>query len=300
MKRIVAFLWFLTLFFGLSAAEVRPDSAAVSITDGKAGAEFFIFGTGSVGPLDELGATLKRENYRRAVLSSWRRKPDCEAVARDLRQAGIEIEMFYYLDKNLPDYHRLDFVKTPEPEPAAPPPETLVIRDLTIEDNAYNRRWKLPGKFKKVQYITIHNTAEPFSAAQERDRVNSRRDDKSVSFHFAVDENEAVQIMPLDTRGWHAGDGGGPGNAASIGIEICRSQCRDGAGWRYRRAEANAVKLAARLLRDFDLPVEALRTHQSWSGKFCPHRILEAKAWDDFRARVRQELANPAKPAAVR
>ena len=28
--------------------------------------------------------------------------------------------------------------------------------------------------------------------------------------------------------------------------------------------------------------------------------VIEAKAWDDFCARVRQELANPAKPVAVR
>lgn len=56
----------------------------------------------------------------------------------------------------------------------------------------------------------------------------------SVSFHFAVDEREAVQILPLAIHGWHAGDGRGPGNTESIGVEICRSQCRGPADWQYR------------------------------------------------------------------
>ena len=144
-----------------------------------------------------------------------------------------------------------------------------------------------------MKYITIHNTAEPFSARQERDRVDFRRDGMSVSFHFAVDEHEAVQILPLAIHGWHAGDGRGPGNTESIGVEICRSQCRGPADWQYRRSEANAEILASALLRHFRLTAADLRMHQDWTGKYCPHRILEENRFESFRSRVSARLANP-------
>ena len=87
-------------------------------------------------------------------------------------------------------------------------------------------------------------------------------------------------------NGWHAGDGQGKGNRASIGIEICRSRCTGKDEQLYRRAEANGVKLAACLLRKFNLPLSALRKHQDWSGKNCPHRILDEKRWESFRRQV--------------
>ena len=122
---------------------------------------------------------------------------------------------------------------------------------------------------------------------QERDRVDFRRDKASISYHFAVDEKEAVQILPMSIHGWHAGDGGkGAGNTRSIGIEICRSQCRDNADMLYRRAEANAAVLAAALLRKYNLTPEDLRMHYDWSKKFCPHRILEEKRFEEFKKQV--------------
>ena len=36
----------------------------------------------------------------------------------------------------------------------------------------------------------------------------------------------------------------------------------------------------------FKLPDAALRMHRDWSGKFCPHRILEENSWADFRDTV--------------
>ncbi len=162
----------------------------------------------------------------------------------------------------------------------------LSCRSALIEWTDYNRELKLAPEFESVDYITIHNTAEPFTARQERDRVNSRNDGVPVSFHFAVDENEAVQILPLHYAGWHAGDGSGPGNTRSIGIEICRSQWREEHPERYYRSEENAARLAAWLLDKYDLPTAALRMHQDWSGKYCPHRILERDGWEYFKARV--------------
>ena len=164
-----------------------------------------------------------------------------------------------------------------------------VVYDF-LDDNAYNRRRAMPAPFFGVKTVTIHNTAGYLSARGERDRLNKKRDNVSVSFHFAVDENEAVQILPLDMRAWHAGDGDrGEGNLHSVGIEICRSLCKGGDAKLYDRAEANAVILAAHLLNIYNLPTSALRMHRDWSGKHCPHRILDRNGWDDFKRRVDQQ-----------
>ena len=161
-----------------------------------------------------------------------------------------------------------------------------VVREDLLDRNDYNLKYKYGPPLRKVEFITIHNTWNYGPAASEREYLNRRRDNTCISFHFAVDEKEAVQILPLDVCGWHAGDGNGKGNRASIGVEICRSRCVGADDELYRRAEENGVKLAARLLRRFDLPVSALRKHQDWSGKYCPHRILEEGRWESFKARV--------------
>lgn len=273
-----------------SAPAPSPAPAAVAVNRGKDGAEtYYIFGTGATGKLEDLPAELARSGYHEADLSAWSGKIDYAKLLSALKAKGISVPRCYVPEPGKAAWFRKNIAG---PEPAEQGERTLVYVRALIEDNAYNRRYKLPGKFRAVRYVTIHNTAEPFSARQERDRVDTRRDKASVSFHFAVDEREAVQILPLDIHGWHAGDGArGPGNSESIGVEICRSQCRGPAGWQYRRSEENAEILAAALLRHFRLTAEELRMHQDWSGKYCPHRLLEEKRFERFRSRVAARLA---------
>ncbi|WP_176014350.1 N-acetylmuramoyl-L-alanine amidase family protein [Victivallis sp. Marseille-Q1083] len=163
----------------------------------------------------------------------------------------------------------------------------VLVQQQLLDDNEYNNQYKRPGPMKELKYVTIHNTYNFGPAINERNYLNNRRDKAYISFHYAVDENGAIQILRDDERGWHAGDGDGPGNANSIAIEICRSRCYDDRDGEYRGAEANAVKLAAWLLDRYQLSDEALKMHQDWSGKFCPHRILEEQRWDEFKARVK-------------
>lgn len=161
--------------------------------------------------------------------------------------------------------------------------DMLKIRQAIIDDNEYNRKKFEPEN--NIKFVTIHNTAEPYSAFQERTRVNLRTS-SVTSFHFCVDENEAVQILPDYTHGWHAGDGRKDGNMHSIGIEIARSQCIGKDNDLYLRAEKNAAVLAAYLLKKYGLTADDLRMHYDWIGKHCPHRILDAGNWDSFKAEV--------------
>lgn len=139
------------------------------------------------------------------------------------------------------------------------------------------------------KYITVHNAATSASArtlhAYNKACIESAPDGIK-SWHFSVDEAEVWQALPLNINAWHAGDGNGPGNRQSIGIEITRDMDYDTD--LYARAEDLAAHLCAYLLDQFDLPITALKMHQDWSGKYCPHRILERHGWEDFKATVTQ------------
>ncbi|MCY9107214.1 LysM peptidoglycan-binding domain-containing protein [Bacillus atrophaeus] len=110
----------------------------------------------------------------------------------------------------------------------------------------------------------------------------------STSFHFAVDDKEVIQGLPLNRNAWHTGDGtNGPGNRKSIGVEICYSKS---GGAKYKAAEALAIKFVAQLLKERGWGVDRVRKHQDWNGKYCPHRILSEGRWDEVKAAIEKEL----------
>jgi len=137
----------------------------------------------------------------------------------------------------------------------------------------------------KPQYITVHNTANDASAANEIAYHN--RNGNEVSFHVAIDDKEAIQCIPFDRNAWHCGDGQGDGNRKSIGIEICYSKS---GGSRYVAAEENAVQYIAKLLHEHGWGIDRVKKHQDWSGKNCPHRILSDGRWKSFKDRIQVAL----------
>ncbi len=162
------------------------------------------------------------------------------------------------------------------------PVNGLSVRKNLVSSQKYSI--KAPYPMDPV-YITVHNTYNDASA--ENEIAYMIRNDNEVSFHFAVDDKEAVQGLPLNRNGWHAGDGSeGTGNRKSIAIEICYSES---GGDRFLKAEKNAAKLIAALMRYFNIPLSNVRTHQSWSGKYCPHRTLDL-GWNRFVKIIEKEL----------
>lgn len=148
-----------------------------------------------------------------------------------------------------------------------------------------------------AEAITVHNTANDASAENEITYMN--RNTKLVSFHFAVDDKEVRQGLPLDRNAFHAGDGAyGQGNRKTISIEVCYSKS---GGERFVLAEKNAAKFVAQLLKERGWGVDKVTKHQDYSGKYCPHRTLDT-GWDRFLNMVKSELGaadvvlQPAKP----
>ncbi|MGR2790218.1 peptidoglycan recognition protein family protein [Bacillus subtilis] len=138
----------------------------------------------------------------------------------------------------------------------------------------------------KAEYITIHNTANDASAANEISYM--KNNSSSTSFHFAVDDKQVIQGIPTNRNAWHTGDGtNGTGNRKSIGVEICYSKS---GGARYKAAEKLAIKFVAQLLKERGWDIDRVRKHQDWNGKYCPHRILSERRWDEVKAAIEKEL----------
>lgn len=137
-----------------------------------------------------------------------------------------------------------------------------------------------------AQRVTIHNTANDASALAEISYMIGNN--AQVSYHWAVDDLQAIQGIPHDRNAWHCGDGVGQGNMSSIGIEICYSKTKGHP--RYGQAEENGAKLAALILHQLGYGLERLYKHQDWSGKYCPHRILDNGDWEKFKAKVQGYL----------
>ena len=161
---------------------------------------------------------------------------------------------------------------------------TIPYRKLHINSS----KFKLKSPYTMIaDGICVHNTANDAPAINE---VNyCRNNNNATSYHIAIDDKEAIEVVPLNRMAFHAGDGlNGKGNRKYIGIEICYSKS---GGSRYDNAEANAIKLIATMLHQRKWGIERVKKHQDFSGKYCPHRILDKdNGWTNFLKRVQIEL----------
>ena len=141
------------------------------------------------------------------------------------------------------------------------------------------------------EFVVVHNTANDASAQNEVKYMISNNN--QVSFHFAVDDKEIVQGLPLDRNAWACGDGAnGKGNRKGIQIEICYSK---NGGIRFENAEKNAAKFIAQLLKERGWGVDEVKKHQDFSNKYCPHRTLD-KGWASFVNMIKDYLNELNKP----
>lgn len=164
---------------------------------------------------------------------------------------------------------------------------------------------------KKPLGITIHNTdwitiASGTTPAEQYTRATVNGNMNDVRVHFYVDNVSAWQNLPLTLCGWHAADGKGNGNMATIAIECIMSS---NGGAASEKSEDNCAKLAAYLLNLYGLTVEDnLFTHTHWLNvkdgyvgdidylntarnpyKWCPLYILPH--WQTFKAKVKTYLS---------
>lgn len=155
-------------------------------------------------------------------------------------------------------------------------------------------KYKLKAPYPMApQYVTIHNT---YNDASARNEIAYMSGNTSVTgYHVAIDDVEAVQAIPFSRNAFHAGDGQGNGNRKSIGIEICYSKS---GGTRYYEAEANAVEYVAGVLKQYGWGIDRIKWHRDWSGKHCPHRMIDEGRLDWFKKAVKTRLDGKVETAA--
>lgn len=139
----------------------------------------------------------------------------------------------------------------------------------------------------KVIGVTIHNTdwittASDTTPAEQYTRATYNGNMGDVRVHYYVDNVCAWQNLPLTLSGWHAADDEGDGNRRTIAIECIMSSAYND---RDKKSEDNCARLAAELLKKYNLTIDNLYTHNHWySGKYCPAYILPH--WNSFKAKV--------------
>lgn len=143
-----------------------------------------------------------------------------------------------------------------------------------------------PGGTRKIEYVVIHETdnfAPGANAERHNAFIHENAKTEKLSWHYTVDDHEAYHHIPDVEPAYHAGDGDTPdgGNTSGIGVELCVAEDNN-----YEKTLKNGALLAAYLLYEHDLPMDALRKHQDFSGKVCPARLINDGRWDEFRKMV--------------
>jgi N-acetylmuramoyl-L-alanine amidase len=155
----------------------------------------------------------------------------------------------------------------------------LPIREAIIPASNANR----PGRKLwggKPAFVTVHETSNysvGADAEMHRKFVANGGGEHGVSFHYVVDDTEAIHLIPDDEVAWHAGDGSnGPGNNSSIAIETCVNADGD-----WSRTRRNLAVLTAKLClrHGLDRILVQVVQHNHWSGKNCPLIIRRDGAW---------------------
>lgn len=154
---------------------------------------------------------------------------------------------------------------------------------MIVPAGRYGRRREFP---LRAQYVTIHSTSNRNANALQHARGMASGSFRGrsrwnrtgyLTWHFTVDDQVAIQSLPLSIQGEHA-DHDGPGNRTSIAIEICE--------FRDRRRQAAAIDRAARLtawlMHEKGIPLDHVVPHYHWPQhhfhhyqKPCPRILMD-------------------------
>ena len=152
-------------------------------------------------------------------------------------------------------------------------------------------------------FITIHSTdntsrsADALNNALAMNKGLRSRHNRTgfLTWHFTVDDHSIYQSLPTNETGEHA-DYEGQGNRSSIGIEMCVNR-----GNNLGSTIDRTAQLTARLMRQYDIPLNHVVPHMHWRRirysdgrdegfKQCPRILLDGgrlgPKWSAFIAKV--------------
>ena len=163
-----------------------------------------------------------------------------------------------------------------------------------------------PGnKLTGFDAFVIHGTANPARGANAvmhyRYWMPGGAGRTVSSVHFVADENEVIQLLPINEVGWHVGRGalasGAQPGYRTVAIELCENQGSD-----YAETARRAALVVAKVLFAYRKPVVdgvTIRRHGSFCPPYtthcsCPAWMGQGRAgitWAKFVSMVRAEYA---------
>lgn len=174
------------------------------------------------------------------------------------------------------------------PSPDYPTPDSIAGIPVTEDYLAVSHPNRTNQK-RKVKYVVIHETGNDTSGSGARSHnvYIHKNDERTVSWHYTVDDQEIFHHLPDNEVAWHAGDGETlpGGNMSGIGIELCIN--KDGS---FEKTKENGAKLTAYLLNLYELKTKDIKQHADFMDKNCPATIRDNNQWDDFIKEVDTQL----------
>lgn len=160
-----------------------------------------------------------------------------------------------------------------------------------IEDIIPQKGGKVrPGYVRTKKWIVIHETGNTSNGSNAKGHSNYLKNlaianTTYKSWHYTVDDHEIYHHIPDNEVTWNAGDGSreGGGNFAGISMELCINS--DG---NFEKTMDNAAWLTAKLLKENNLTISAVKQHHDFSGKNCPQTIREKGLWNSFLTTVKK------------
>ena len=144
------------------------------------------------------------------------------------------------------------------------------------------------GRMNKKKFLVIHQTGNVARGADAQMhatyQINNTKykDPREASWHWQVDDKEAIQSFTHDVSCYHASDGAGDGNMHGIAIEGCIN-----ADGNYVKSVENMARLAAKILKDENISILNMKQHYDFARdkKNCPAQIRGGKDgidWNKF------------------
>lgn len=139
------------------------------------------------------------------------------------------------------------------------------------------------GKGNTKRKVVVHGT-DNYRTGADADahaRLQANGNSRSASWHWTVDDIEAVQSFEHTWKCWAAGTA--KGNTEGIHVEMCVNG--DG---NYSKTLENTAELVAKILKDEGLTINDVVQHNYYSGKNCPREIRAGNVgWNNFLQMVK-------------
>ena len=156
---------------------------------------------------------------------------------------------------------------------------------------------------KNIKYIVIHYTAND----GDTDEANAnyfKTGGRNASAHYFVDDDSITRSVKDNYVAWSVGGskysncastGGGKfygkcTNNNSISIEMCDTK-KDGKHNISVKTRANAIDLAASLMKKYDIDIKHVIRHFDVTGKDCPsYYVKNTTAWKKFKSDLKEKV----------